>query len=65
MSWQDLDCAAYLYTGKGRLHEGFDGFKMLTLRLVPLVPLFWVPGMKLLGVPIYRWIAKNRYRISG
>ncbi len=68
MSWQDLDCAAYLYTGKGRLHEGFDGFKTLTLRLLPLVPLaplFWFPGVKLLGVPIYRWIAKNRYRISG
>ncbi len=68
LSWEDLDCAAYLSTGKGRLHEGFHGFKMLTLRLlllVPLAPLFWFPGINQLGVPVYRWIAKNRYRISG
>ena len=67
LSWEDLDCAAYLSTGKGRLHEGFHGFKMLTLRLlllVPLAPLFWFPGINLLGVPVYRWIAKNRYRFS-
>lgn len=67
LTWQDLDRAAYLSTGQGRLHEGFYGFRMLTLRLLPLVPLaplFWFPGMNLLGVPVYRWIARNRYRIS-
>ena len=67
MAWADLDRAAYLSTGKGRLHQGFYGFRMLTLRLLPLVPLapiFWLPGMNLLGVAVYRWIARNRYRIS-
>ena len=67
MTWEDLDRAAYLSTGRGRLHEGFYGLRMLTLRLLPLVPLaplFWFPGMNLLGVPVYRWIARNRYRIS-
>ena len=67
LTWEDLDSAAYLSTGRGRLHEGFYSFRMLTLRLLPLVPLaplFWFPGMKLLGVPAYRWVAKNRYRIS-
>ena len=67
LAWADLDRAAYLSTGNGRLHEGFYGIRMLTLRLLPLVPLaplFWFPGMNLLGVPAYRWIARNRYRIS-
>ena len=67
MDWAALDRSAYLRTGKGRLHEGFHGFKMLTLRLLPLVPLaplFWLPGMNFLGAPTYRWIARNRYRIS-
>ena len=67
LSWEDLDRAAYLDTRGRGLHEGFYGFRMLTLRLVPLVPLapvFWFPGMNLLGTKVYRWIARNRYRIS-
>ena len=67
LTWEDLNCAAYLSTGKGRLYEGFYGFRMLTLRLLtllPLAPFFWFPGMNLLGVPVYRWIVRNRYRIS-
>ena len=67
LSWEDLDLAAYLDTGREGLHEGFYSFRMLTLRLLPLVPLapaFWFPGMNLLGPVVYRWIASNRYRIS-
>ena len=67
LSWEDLDRSAYLDTGRGGLHEGFYSFRMLTLRLLPLVPLapvFWLPGMNLLGTAVYRWIARNRYRIS-
>ena len=67
LSWEDLDRASYLDTRRGRIHEGFYGFRMLTLRLLPLVPLapvFWFPGMNLLGTPVYRWIARNRYRVS-
>ena len=67
LSWDDLDAAAYLDTGRGALHEGFDGFRMLTLRLLPLLPLapiLWFPGARRLGVPAYRWVARNRYRLS-
>ncbi len=67
LSWEDLDRASYLDTGRGGLHEGFYSFRMLTLRLLPLVPLapvFWFPGMNLLGAAVYRWIARNRYHIS-
>ena len=68
LTWADLDRAAYLDTGRGRLHRGFYAIRMLTLRLLPLLPLapiLWFPGTNLVGVPAYRWIAENRYRISG
>ena len=67
LSWNDLDRAAYLDTGRGRLHEGFYGFRMLALRIAPLLPLapiLWFPGVSRLGVPVYRWVARNRYRLS-
>jgi predicted DCC family thiol-disulfide oxidoreductase YuxK len=68
LAWHDLDRAAYLDTGQGRLHEGFYAFRMLTLRLLPLIPLapiFWFPGMNLVGEAVYGWVARNRYRLSG
>ncbi|MBQ10189.1 MAG: hypothetical protein CMJ45_01400 [Planctomyces sp.] len=67
LSWKDLDRAAYLETGSSRLHEGFYAFRMLTLRvlpLLPLAPLLWLPGMAVLGAPAYRWVARNRHRIT-
>ena len=67
LSWEDLDRSAYLDTKRGTLHEGFYSFRMLTLGLLPLVPLapvFWFPGMNLLGTSVYRWIARNRHRHS-
>lgn len=75
----DLDAAAYLEvrkdssgTGEGaeeglRLHRGFYAFRMLTLRLpplLPLAPLLWLPGVNRLGELAYEWVAANRYRIS-
>ena len=66
LTWEDLDRAAYLTTGRGRTHQGFYGIRMLTLRLlllVPFAPLFWLPGIDRLCVPLYRWIAGNRCRI--
>jgi predicted DCC family thiol-disulfide oxidoreductase YuxK len=68
LSWDDLDNAAYLDdTGRGELHGGFYAFRLLTIRLpllFPLAPLFWCPGVRYLGVPVYGWVARNRYRIS-
>ncbi len=65
LTWDDLDRSAYLQAGRGRLHEGFYAIRMLTVRLValmPLAPLFWFPGAPLIGVAAYRWVARNRYR---
>ena len=79
LSWGDLDAAAYLKVtprsrqpGGGeknrvRLYRGFYAFRMLTLRLpplVPLTPLLWLPGVSRLGEAAYDWVAANRYRIS-
>ncbi len=68
LCWDDLDRAAYLDTGQGRLHQGYYAFRKLALRLVPLLPLapiFWLPGMGFAGGAVYRWVAGNRYRLSG
>jgi len=68
LTWDDLDQAAYLDDdGRGKLYGGFYAFRMLTVRLWPLMvlaPLFWFPGMHIPGVAVYGWVAKNRYRIS-
>ena len=67
LEWDDLQTAAYLDCGQDTLEEGFYAFRKLTIKIVPLMPLaplFWFPGMHLLGVPVYRWVARNRYRIS-
>ncbi len=75
LSWADLDRAVYLETGKQRqvgrntvrLYEGFYAFRLLTLRLPPLLPLapfLWLPGANRLGVAVYRWVARNRYCIG-
>lgn len=67
LSWSDLESAAYLDTGQRRLHQGFYGIRMLTLRLLPLLPLapiLWFPGVNLVGVAAYRWVARNRHRFS-
>ena len=68
LSWGDLERVAYLHTGQGSLSQGFYAFRMLTLRLLPLIPLapiLWFPGIHLVGEMVYGWFARNRYRLSG
>ena len=68
LSWNDFDRSAYLDTGRVHLYEGFYAFRILTLRLVPLLPLapiLWLPGMNRVGEAAYRWVAKNRHRFPG
>ena len=67
LSWSDLNQSAYLATGRGRLYEGYFALRMLSLKILPLVPIapiLWLPGAGLIGVRVYRWIARNRYRLS-
>lgn len=67
LDWENLERAAYLvHASNGSHHEGFYAIRMLTVRialLAPFAPLFWFPGMNVIGVAVYRWVAKNRHRI--
>ncbi|TWU28582.1 thiol-disulfide oxidoreductase DCC family protein [Bythopirellula polymerisocia] len=52
----------------GNRHWGPEAVRYLTLRLRRLwwaSPPLHFPGSMLIWRPIYRWIAKNRYRLSG
>jgi predicted DCC family thiol-disulfide oxidoreductase YuxK len=47
----------------GRLSSGFDAFRRLSLRLPlawPLALLFNIPGLGLVGEPVYDWVSRNR-----
>lgn len=64
----DLQRSSYLTCAPGDNHEGFYAFRKLLLKLPllsPLGALLWIPGVRFIGVPAYRWVARNRYRISG
>ena len=67
LSWNDLECSAYLGTSSGRMYEGFFAFRMLALRVPTfwlLTPLLWFPGVSILGRAVYRWVAANRRRFG-
>ena len=71
LTWEDLEQAAFLGVegkeGQSRLYRGFYAFRMLTLRLPPLLPLapfLWLPSVHRPGEAVYGWVAANRYRIS-
>lgn len=67
LSRDDLNQAAYLDVGAGKLLPGFYAFRRLTLKIAflwPLAPIFWFPGVPAPGVLVYRWVAQNRYRLS-
>jgi predicted DCC family thiol-disulfide oxidoreductase YuxK len=52
----------------GRRHWGPEAVRYLTTRLRRLwwvAPILYFPGSMLVWRPLYRWIARNRYRLSG
>ena len=52
----------------GKRHWGASAIRYLTFRLRRLwwaMPLLYFPGSMFLWRPLYRWIARNRYRLSG
>ena len=58
-----------LVRGKGRgVYQGFYAFRRVALRLPllwPFVPILWFPGVNLLGIRIYRWVAEHRSTVPG
>jgi predicted DCC family thiol-disulfide oxidoreductase YuxK len=63
-----LEKALYLVLPDGRALPGFEAYRYVVLRVPGLwwqVPLFYVPVLsRLIGHPIYNWIAANRGRLS-
>ncbi len=52
----------------GKTYGGFYAVRDIALHL-PLTSLpallLYIPGVSLIGVPVYKWIAKNRHRFGG
>jgi predicted DCC family thiol-disulfide oxidoreductase YuxK len=63
-----LEKALYAVLPDGRALPGFEAYRHVVLRVPGLwwmVPFFYVPGLsRLLGAPLYDWIAANRGRLS-
>jgi predicted DCC family thiol-disulfide oxidoreductase YuxK len=63
-----MEKALYLVLPDGRALPGFEAYRYVVLR-VPgmwwMIPFFYVPVFsRLLGRPLYNWIAANRSRLS-
>ena len=63
-----LEKALYAVLPDGRALPGFDAYRYVVLRVPGLwwqVPFFYVPVLsRLVGHPIYNWVAANRGRLS-
>ncbi len=58
----------WIGTRDGRRYPGADAIKYLSRKLpilYPLAPIMHFPGMMPICRIVYRWIARNRYRIAG
>jgi predicted DCC family thiol-disulfide oxidoreductase YuxK len=68
VSDEQLEKALYLVLPDGRALPGFEAYRYVVLRAPGLwwqVPLFYVPVLsRLVGRPIYNWIAAHRSRLS-
>jgi predicted DCC family thiol-disulfide oxidoreductase YuxK len=67
VSDEQMTKALYLVLSDGRALPGFEAYRYVVLRVPGLwwqVPFFYVPLFsRLLGHPIYNWIAANRNRL--
>jgi predicted DCC family thiol-disulfide oxidoreductase YuxK len=71
--WPDLPCERLMeemvvIDRRGRRHWGPDAIRYLSRRLRRLwwaAPVLHFPGSMYVWRPLYRWVARNRYRLSG
>jgi hypothetical protein len=63
-----MEKALYLVLPDGRALPGFEAYRYVVLRVPGLwwmVPFFYVPVIsRLVGHPVYNWIAANRGKLS-
>jgi predicted DCC family thiol-disulfide oxidoreductase YuxK len=56
----------HVLTPKGRLYGGYAALRWLAWRLpllLPIAPLLYLPGITQLGDRLYRWVARNRFKL--
>lgn len=64
---EEMDEALHMVLADGTALAGFEAYRYAVLR-VPglwwLVPFFYMPGLsRLVGIPIYNWVAANRSKL--
>ena len=63
----DLEHAMFVVSEDRQVTRGFFAFRRI-LWVSPLtwllIPLFYLPGMGLVGPRVYEWVAKNRHRFG-
>ena len=60
---EDLRKYVHLFNHKGEFASGFYAFRKLTsliFLLWPLVGFLWIPGVDIVGIKVYKFIADNR-----
>jgi len=63
---RDLEEAMWVRDGEGRLLSGFAAWRRIMAELPGwrwLAVLSWLPPMSWIGPALYRFVAKNRYRL--
>ncbi len=63
----DFDNAMFAVDPDGRIYRGFYAFRAALWSSPLLVPMAWIwhiPGIPLLGIRIYAWIARNRHSLG-
>jgi len=67
LDYYDMMGQIHVIDGRGRVYPGFDGTRRM-LRELPAGFPFWLllhlPGMRWVGVRVYRWIATHRYAVN-
>lgn len=56
----------HVLTRGGKLHGGYSAVRWIAWRLPllwPVAPFLYLPGVTQLGDRLYRWVARNRFRI--
>ena len=62
---EDMKKEMHLVTRKGKVYKGFFAVRRLALFFpVTMIPglLAYIPFIYILGVPLYRYVAKNRHK---
>ncbi len=55
--------AVHVVDVRGRITQGFDGFRTLAWAipvLWPVLPILYVPGVPIIGRRVYAWVASRR-----